>query len=372
MQVRAHCRWIQAPTLTRCLTPDVLDKIVVHSYAALIRELLCIDIRLSYSMSSLTRYMSKATPVRLAYAKTMLRYLICVKDKQLTWCGNLVSLPLVFGEILGFVDSSCVDDKRNRQSSMAYYLFLSNAAFSCRATFLNNSTFTWRANHCVALRPAEAVLMALDSCCCEIVWVCKLAIEVGFQQLKPTDVDENVIGIGCIALANNMHLRRRSTHIALRVCFIQKLIQDGILNVKQCPAEVQTADIKTKAQALPRVPCENFTDQLLGDQHVGDKRFLIRPFLSYVCRPSSFHLVYFGRLLYLHEQIELQAKLLNYFLGSNKSNINQSCPCLALRLYTCSLSVLMTYEQGEVMRIAVASWLSVDNLLSTHAFRSCI
>jgi len=24
-----------------------------------------------------------------------------------------------------------------------------------------------------------------------------------------------------------------------------------------------------------------------------------------------------------HEQIELQAKLLNYFLGSNKSNINQ-------------------------------------------------
>ena len=26
----------------------------------------------------------------------------------------------------------------------------------------------------------------------------------------------------------------------------------------------------------------------------------------------------------IHEQIELQAKLLNYFLGSNKSNINQS------------------------------------------------
>jgi len=27
-----------------------------------------------------------------------------------------------------------------------------------------------------------------------------------------------------------------------------------------------------------------------------------------------------------YEQIELQAKLLNYFLGSNKSNINQSKP----------------------------------------------
>ena len=66
-----------------------------------------------------------------------------------------------------------------------------------------------------------------------------------------------------------MHLRGRSKHIALRVCFIQKLIQDGILNVMQCHNAVQTADIGTKA--LPCVPFENFTDQLLGDKHVGDK-----------------------------------------------------------------------------------------------------
>mmetsp|Transcript_25430 Transcript_25430/g.37345 ORF Transcript_25430/g.37345 Transcript_25430/m.37345 type:complete len:90 (+) Transcript_25430:314-583(+) len=83
-----------------------------------------------------------------------------------------------------------------------------------------------------------------------------------------------------------MHFRGRSNHIALRVCFIQKLIQDGILNVKQCPTAVQTADIGTKA--MPRVPFENFTDQFLGDKHVGDKWFFIRPFLSHVCRPSSF------------------------------------------------------------------------------------
>ena len=51
--------------------------------------------------------------------------------------------------------------------------------------------------------------------------------------------------------------------------FIQKLLQDGLINVKQCPTAAQTADIGTKA--LPRVPFENFTDQLLGDKHVGDK-----------------------------------------------------------------------------------------------------
>jgi len=43
-----------------------------------------------------------------------------------------------------------------------------------------------------------------------------------------------------------------------------------------------------------------------------------------------------------------------------------------LRLHTCSLSFLVTYEQGGGMRIVVALWLSVVSLLSTHAFRSYI
>ena len=140
---------------------------------------------------------------------------------------------------------------------MAYYLFV------------NNGTFLWQTtlSQIVALSTVEAELMALASCCCEVVWARKLAIELGFPQLKPTDIYKN--NTGYIALANNMHLRGRSKHIALRVCFIQKLIQDGIINCKQCPTAAQTADIGTKA--LPRVPFENFTDQLLGDKHVGDK-----------------------------------------------------------------------------------------------------
>ena len=38
---------------------------------------------------------------------------------------------------------------------------------------------------------------------------------------------------------------------------------------KQCPTAAQIAEIGTKA--LPRVPFESFTDQLLGDKHVGGK-----------------------------------------------------------------------------------------------------
>ena len=64
-------------------------------------------------MSSLTRYMSKATPAHLTYAKVVLRYLIGIKKRLLTWCGQRVSLPHILGEILAFVDSSWADDKNN-------------------------------------------------------------------------------------------------------------------------------------------------------------------------------------------------------------------------------------------------------------------
>jgi len=147
--------------------------------------------------------MFKATQAHLTYDKVVLRYLIGIKKRQLTWCGKQISLPHVLGEILAFVDSSWVDDKINRRSSMAYYLFVNNATFSWRATL----------SQTVSLSTTEAELMALASCSCDIVWARELALELGFPQLKSTNVYED--NTGCIALANHVHLRGRSKHIAL-------------------------------------------------------------------------------------------------------------------------------------------------------------
>jgi len=71
-------------------------------------------------MSCLTRYMFKATQAHHTYSKVVLRYLIGIKNRQLTWCGQRVSLPHVLGEILAFVHSSWADDKNNNRSSMTY------------------------------------------------------------------------------------------------------------------------------------------------------------------------------------------------------------------------------------------------------------
>ena len=135
-------------------------------------------------------------------------------------------------------------------------------------------------------------------------------------------------------------------NIALRVCFIQKPIQDGLINVKQYPTAAQTAHIGKNA--LLRVLFENFTDQLLGDKHVGDKWFVIRPFLATCISLQVFHLVCVGRMLYLHVLVLL-------------------CVCI-LALYR---SWWLMSKGGE-MRIAMALQSSVVSLLSTHALRSYI
>ena len=86
----------------------------------------------------------------------------------------------------------------------------------------------------------------------------------GFLQLKPNSVSQD--NSSCVASAHTMHFRGYSKSVVLHVCFIQQLVQDGIIIAKQCPTAVQIADIGT---ALPRVPFKSFSDQLLGDKHVG-------------------------------------------------------------------------------------------------------
>ena len=63
-------------------------------------------------------------------------------------------------------------------------------------------------------------------------------------------------------------------------------------------------------------------EQLLDAKQLLEEKLLTEQLLLRLTETSS-HVHITERVLYF-EQIELQAKLLNYFLGSNKSNINQS------------------------------------------------
>ena len=62
-------------------------------------------------------------------------------------------------------------------------------------------------------------------------------MELDSLQLKPTLI--SLDNSGCVASAHNVHLRERSKHVALHVCFIQQVTEDGNISAKQCPIPVQ-------------------------------------------------------------------------------------------------------------------------------------
>jgi len=144
MEIANACKLPMNPVcnLDLLLVLDTPYGIVVHAYAPLIGKLLYIAIntvpQLSCLKISLTRYMFKATPAHFTCTKAVLRYLIGIKKRQRTWCGQQVSLRHVSGEILALVDSSLADNKINRRSSMAYYLFVNSATLSRHATLADD------------------------------------------------------------------------------------------------------------------------------------------------------------------------------------------------------------------------------------------
>jgi len=188
----------------------------------------------------------------------------------------------------------------HRRSPVAYYLFVNDAIFLWRATLSQNQI--------IVLSTAEAELMALARCCCEIVWARKWAIELGFPQLKPTDVYED--NTGCIALANNMHFRGRSEHITLRV----------LLN---------NASLRCKLQTQGRTLCLAYLVKTSRINSSATSTLATNDPHSALPKPL-FHLVCDGRLINLY-------MALSYFASAS-----------------CVLSIVVTNEQGGGMQIDVA------------------
>ena len=74
--------------------------------------------------------------------------------------------------------------------------------------------------------------------------------KLGFAQKQATILfgDNN----GSIIMAKNPQFHRHTKHVELQWHWVQNLVQDGIIELKNCQDPEQTADILTKALAKPK------------------------------------------------------------------------------------------------------------------------
>jgi len=85
--------------------------------------------------------------------------------------------------------------------------------------------------------------------CNQEAYIDRLLSKYGLDQCNATTIYED--NTGCISLAQYMHLRNRSKHIALSFCFVSALIESGQLTPVQCASADNIADLGTAVSARP-------------------------------------------------------------------------------------------------------------------------
>ena len=125
-------------------------------------------------------------------------------------------------------------------SSLAYFLSVgsNNAPFACSA----------KAQKHVATCPMTGEYYSAGSSCSDIIFFRQLAEDLGWLQLKATNLcmDNKT----AMALAKAPEVSRKSRHILLKYHHIRDLIAEGIVSVSYVPTKDMRANVLTKA--LPR------------------------------------------------------------------------------------------------------------------------
>jgi hypothetical protein len=194
---------------------------------------------ISYALSVLSRYLTKATTQHGIHAKHLLRYVWGRRHAKLTWCAGKVNPPFQAGQFHSFADSSWADVIPSRKSTNSYDIFCNNAVVSWKT----------KLSAIIATSSTEAELISAAYCAAEVAFIRKLAQELGFVQVSPTIIFED--NNGAIALGNSGHFKGRSKHIDLRFFFLSDYISRGLVKFERVDSTNQIADIGTAPRPWP-------------------------------------------------------------------------------------------------------------------------
>ena len=233
--------------------PATPNPALLKEYKELIGSLLFLQTgtipEISWIVSVLARYMTKAGEPHMAAAKKVLRYLQSRKKIPLKWSATENALP---GVIHGYADASFADIPDTRLSSIGYVFLVNGGAISWRST----------KTPLQVLNAAEAEIVSLSSAAQECLFLRKLCIEMGFHQHRPTIIYEDCEA--AVALSNETRFRKRSKHIALRWHFIAERQDPQVADLKVIHRRrtKMLADIFASPRAAPTFIA--FRDHILG------------------------------------------------------------------------------------------------------------
>jgi Reverse transcriptase (RNA-dependent DNA polymerase) len=193
---------------------------------------------ISYAVNRLTAYTANPGLEHHSAIKQILQYLAGMKTLGITYwkSQDVTEANNLFH---GYADAAYANAKDLK--SMTGYVFLAAGG-----------VITWKSKKqsVIVLSSTEAEYIVLSEAGHEAMWLRNLYGELGFPQQFVTVIKGD--NDGSVVLTHNPQFHQQSKHIAICHHWIQDLVANKVLNIKNCCDPEQTTDVLTKALPNPK------------------------------------------------------------------------------------------------------------------------
>jgi len=190
---------------------------------------------LSFSISTLSKFLSDPSEIHIGAAKRLLRYLKGTKTLRLVYSANSTF------ELSIYADSDWANDPDDRRSISGIISFLGGAPISHSS----------KKQTLVALSTMEAEYIALSETTKQGIWLrqlCKNLQLFGDRETPaPKVLMVNSDSQSALAAIKNPVHHARTKHFDIRHHFVRDAVENGDITVNYVPSNENPADILTKA-----------------------------------------------------------------------------------------------------------------------------
>ena len=236
----------------QCPTTDEKKKEMHHvPYASAVGSLMyamvCTRPDIAHAVSTVSRFMSNPEIPHWEAVKLILRYL-----------RGSTNLKLCFGDgeakLIAFSDSDMAGDVDRRKSTSGYLVTYAGGAVSWQS----------RLQKCVALNTTEVEFIAVTEASKELLWLKRLACELGFKQDKYVLFCDNQ---SAIHLSKNASFHSRYKHIEVRYLWIRDVLYSKKMQLEKVHTDDNGADMLTKAVTRKKLEvCRRLAGIAVGRQ----------------------------------------------------------------------------------------------------------
>lgn len=182
---------------------------------------------IAFVVTKLSQFAANLSEEHLSKALYICRYLIGTK------LYSLVYKSASGKGLTACTDSDWASDPNTRCSQTGFFLKLASGIFSWQS----------RAQKTVALSSTEAEYMALSDCSCQVIWICNLLGEVGYQFGLIHICGDNQ---GSIFMGSSPVTETRLKHIDIRYHYIREVVESKLVEVFYIDDNDNPADMFTK------------------------------------------------------------------------------------------------------------------------------